>query len=117
MDLEGSHSKDALPGTKTYFFCTKEKYMEMDWNLACNSIVMKLGGVIILFSHKPHIEHRADINIHRHFHDLHREGFFRLYHPLSLEAMGYQPIALDTEFRGTIASWISKRHILKLKEI
>lgn len=44
MDLEGSHSKDALPGTKTYFFCTKEKYMEMDWNLACNSIVMKLGG-------------------------------------------------------------------------
>ena len=48
MNPEESHCKDALPGTKTYFFCAKEKYMEMDWNLACNSIVMKLRGVVIL---------------------------------------------------------------------
>lgn len=31
--------------------------------------------------------------------------------------MGYQPIALDTEFLGTIASWVSKKRIPKLKEI
>ena len=30
-----------------------EKYMEMGWDFACDSIVMKLGGVVILFSHKP----------------------------------------------------------------
>lgn len=94
-----------------------EKYMEMGWDFACDSIVMKLGGVVILFSHKPRLGHRADINIHGHFHDLHREDFSRLYLPLSLEAMGYQPIALDTEFLGTIASWVSKKRIPKLKEI
>ena len=61
--------------------------------------------------------HRADINIHGHYHDLHREDFSRLYLPLSLEAMGYQPIALDAEFLGTMASWVSRRRIPKLKEI
>ncbi len=94
-----------------------EKYTEMGWDFACDSIVMKLGGVVILFSHKPRLGHRADINIHGHFHDLHREDFSRLYLPLSLEAMGYQPIALDTEFLETIASWVSKKRIPKLKEI
>lgn len=93
------------------------KYMEMGWDFACDSIVMKLGGVVILFSHKPRLGHRADINIHGHYHDLHREDFSRLYLPLSLEAMGYQPIALDAEFLGTMASWVSRRRIPKLKEI
>lgn len=93
------------------------KYMEMGWDFACDSIVMKLGGVVILFSHKPRLGHQADINIHGHFHDLHREDFSRLYIPLSLEAMGYQPIALDAEFLGIMASWVSRRRIPKLKEI
>lgn len=94
-----------------------EKYMAMGWDFACDSIVMKLGGVIILFSHKPRWNHKADINIHGHFHDLHREDFSRLYLPLSLESMGYKPIALNEEFLGTLSSWVGKKRIPKLKEI
>lgn len=93
------------------------KYMSIGWDFACDSIVMKLGGVTILFSHAPRWGHTADINIHGHFHDLHREDFSRLYLPLSLESMGYMPIALDEAFLGVISSWVDTRRIPKLKEI
>lgn len=94
-----------------------ERYMSMGWDFAADSIVMNLYGIRILFSHKPRFDHKADINIHGHFHDLHREDFSRLYLPLSLEAMGYRPIALDDEFLGPISSWTGRHYIPKLKEI
>lgn len=104
--VRGNHDSQSL-----------EKYMDMGWDFACDSLVMKLYSVTILFSHKPVWGHKADINIHGHFHDLHREDFSRLYLPLSIEAMGYKPIAVNEEFMGSISSWIGKRRIPKLKEI
>lgn len=94
-----------------------DRYMRMGWDFAADSIVMKLNGITILFSHQPRWGHRADINIHGHFHDLHREAFDRMYLPLSLEAMGYMPIALDEKFLGTISSWVKTNTIPKLKDI
>ena len=119
---EGMKRLLSLPGKKilvrgNHDDKSLEKYMDMGWDFACDSLVMKLGGITILFSHKPRWGHRADINIHGHFHDLHREDFSRLYLPLSLEAMGYMPIALDEEFLGPLAGWVGKRKIPKLKEI
>ncbi len=119
---EGMQRLLSLPGKKVlvrgnHDDKSLEKYMEMGWDFACDSTVMRLSGITILFSHKPRWWHRADINIHGHFHDLHREDFSRLYLPLSLEAMGYQPIALDDEFLGPISSWVGKRRIPKLMEI
>ena len=119
---EGMKRLLSLPGRKilvrgNHDDKSLEKYMDMGWDFACDSTVMKLGGITILFSHKPRWGHRADINIHGHFHDLHREDFSRLYLPLSIEAMGYRPIALDEEFLGPISSWVGKRRIPKLKEI
>ena len=94
-----------------------ERYMEMGWDGVFESVIIKRFGVRILFSHKPRWDHKADINIHGHFHDLHREDFSRLYLPLSLESMGYRPIALDRDFMGPITSWVGKKRIPKLKEI
>lgn len=104
--IRGNHDDQSL-----------EKYMNMGWDFAADSIVMKLQGITILFSHKPRWGHKADINIHGHFHDLHREDFFRLYLPMSLEAMGYRPIALDEKFLGPVSSWVKTCRIPKLKEI
>ena len=119
---EGMKRLLSLPGRKilvrgNHDDKSLDKYMAMGWDFACDSIVMKLDGVPILFSHAPRWGHRADINIHGHFHDLHREDFSRLYLPLSLEAMGYMPIALDEAFLGIISSWVNTRKIPKLKEI
>ncbi len=119
---EGMQRLLKLPGKKilvrgNHDSKSLEKYMEMGWDFACDSIVMKLQGMTILFSHHPQWNHRADINIHGHFHDLHREDFSHLYLPLSIEAMGYEPIALDEAFLRTISSWVDKRKIPKLKEI
>ncbi len=119
---EGMNRLLALPGKKilvrgNHDDKSLDKYMAMGWDFACDSVVMKLSGVTVLFSHAPRWGHRADINIHGHFHDLHREDFSRLYLPLSLEAMGYMPIALNDEFLGVISSWVDTRRIPKLKDI
>ena len=119
---EGMERLLKLPGKKilvrgNHDSKSLEQYMNMGWDFAADSLVMKLHATTILFSHKPRWGHRADINIHGHFHDLHREAFDRLYLPLSLEAMGYMPIALDEEFLGPISSWVKRRRIPKLKEI
>lgn len=94
-----------------------EHYMGIGWDFACDSLVMKLHGMTILFSHAPRWGHWADINIHGHFHDLHREDFTRLYLHMSLECMGYRPVALDKEFLGPVSSWVTRHHIPTLQEI
>lgn len=119
---EGMKRLLSLPGRKilvrgNHDDKSLEKYMAMGWDFACDSIVMKLSGVTVLFSHAPRWGHRSDINIHGHFHDLHREDFSRLYLPLSLESMGYMPISLDEDFLGRLSSWVTLRKIPKLKEI
>lgn len=105
--VRGNHDTRSIP-----------YYMNIGWDFACDSFTIRMEGVTILFSHAPVWGYRnADINIHGHFHDLHREDFTRLYLPLSLESMGYKPIALDKEFLGVIESWANRHYIPTLKEI
>ena len=111
-----------LPGIKVLVKGNHDKkssmaYMEAGFALATEEIRMKLEGVDILFSHHPVPEHTADINIHGHLHCLYREDMTRLYLPLSLEHMGYQPIAVDREFLQKIRSWVDRQHIPSIKEI
>lgn len=99
--VRGNHDTRSIP-----------YYMKIGWDFACDSFTMKMEGITILFSHAPMWGYRnANINIHGHFHDLHREDFIRLYLPLSLESMGYKPIAMDKEFLGTIGSWVGKHYV------
>lgn len=119
---EGMKRLLSLPGKKflirgNHDDKSDDRYMDMGWDGVFESVIIKRYGVRVLFSHKPRFGHKADINIHGHFHDLHREDFSRLYLPLSLESMGYRPIALDTEFMGKLSSWVRKERIPKLKEI
>lgn len=121
-DIKGMKRLLSLPGHKilvrgNHDEQTLGNYIKMGWDFACDSITMRLMGINILFSHKPVWNHTADINIHGHFHDLHREDFSRFYLPMALESMGYTPIALDEEFLGPIRSWIDTHRIPKLKDI
>ena len=56
-----------------------EEYMDRGFALACNEFAMNLDGMKVLFTHRPRFGHTADINIHGHQHDLHREDMTRLY--------------------------------------
>lgn len=111
-----------LPGKKilvkgNHDMHSLEEYMDLGFSFACDSLTMTIAGISILFTHEPDYFHTADINIHGHFHDLHREDFSKLYLPLSLEHMGYKPIAMDIEFLGKLSSWVKKRYIPKVKDI
>lgn len=119
---EGMKRLLALPGKKflirgNHDDKSDDAYMDMGWDGVFESVIIKRFGLRILFSHMPRFGHKTDINIHGHYHDLHREDFSRLYLPLSLESMGYRPIALDEEFIGQISSWVKKKQIPKLKAI
>lgn len=119
---EGMERLMALPGKKflirgNHDDKSDERYMEMGFDGVFESVIIKRFGIRMLFTHKPRFDHKADINIHGHFHDLHREDFSRLYLPLSLESMGYRPIALDRDFMGVLSSWVGKKQIPKLKAI
>lgn len=96
---------------------TFQEYMDMGWDFAAESITLKFDRMTVLFSHAPVWNHQASINIHGHYHDLHREDFTHLYLPLSLESMGYMPIALDGEFISTLSSWVRRHKPPTLKEI
>ena len=111
-----------LPGKKilirgNHDHRTWQEYMDMGWDFAAESITLKFDRLTVLFSHAPVWNHQASINIHGHFHDLHREDFTHLYLPLSLESMGYMPIALDGEFIATLSSWARRHKPPTLREI
>lgn len=46
-----------------------------------------------------------------------QEKMVRLYLPLSLEHMGYRPIAVDHDFLKTLRSWKDTGHIPTVEEI
>lgn len=111
-----------LPGKKillrgNHDHKTFQEYVDMGWDFAAESITLKFDRMTVLFSHAPMWNHQMSINIHGHFHDLHREDFTHLYLPLSLESMGYMPIALDDEFISTLSSWTRRHRPPTLKEI
>lgn len=95
--IRGNHDKKSL-----------QDYMNMGFSLACDALVMTMKDVSILFSHWPRYDHSYDINIHGHQHDIHRESNARLFLPLALETMGYEPIAMDEKFLQRISTWVEK---------
>ena len=112
----------ALPGKKILVRGNHDPhpllwYMEAGFAFACNELVMVFDGMRVLFTHRPRYIHTADVNIHGHQHDLHREDMTRLYLPLAIECMGYRPVAMNAEFLGTLHSWVDRRHIPTVKEI
>ena len=81
-----------LPGKKillrgNHDHKTFQEYMDMGWDFAAESITLKYDRMTVLFSHAPVWNHQASINIHGHFHDLHREDLTHLYLPVFLESM------------------------------
>ena len=85
-----------------------ENYMEEGFDFACDELGMTIEGVKILFTHRPRVGHMADVNIHGHEHDVHRVSETEFLLPISLEVMGYEPIAMDHEFIRTLRSWSDK---------
>ncbi len=104
--IKGNH--DELPDAA---------YMEAGFMPVCSELLITFDGMRVLFTHRPKFGHTADINIHGHQHDLHREDLSRLYLPLALENMGYRPIAINHDFLGRLHSWVNRRYIPTLKEI
>lgn len=121
-DDKGMEKLLKLPGKKilirgNHDHKTFQEYMDMGWDFAAESLELKFDRLTILFTHAPKWNHQASINIHGHFHDLHREDYTHLYLPLSLESMGYMPIAMDEEFIAVLSSWVRRHKPPTLKEI
>lgn len=104
--IKGNH--DELPDAA---------YIEVGFMPVCSELLITFDGMRVLFTHRPKFGHTADINIHGHQHDLHREDLSRLYLPLALEHMGYRPIAMNHDFLGRLHSWVNRRYIPTLEEI
>ncbi len=111
-----------LPGRKILIRGNHDKkstshYMQAGFTLVVDEMTMTLNGMKVLFSHAPVYGHSADINIHGHQHDLHYEDQFHRYWPLSLEHMGYKPIALDDEVLSTLRCWVDRKQNPNIHEL
>lgn len=92
-------------------------YLNCGFTAVVEEMVMDIKNVIILFSHRPHFGHDYDINIHGHQHNLAVYDEKRLYLPLSIEHMGYKPLALDENFISRLKPFIINNKQPTLKEI
>ena len=92
-------------------------YMNVGFTVVVEEIAMDINNLIILFSHRPKFNHGYDINIHGHQHNLAVYDNKRLYLPLSIEHMGYKPLALDENFIDAVKKFVLKNQQPTLKEI
>ncbi|WP_432648257.1 metallophosphoesterase [Mitsuokella sp.] len=111
-----------LPGRKILIRGNHDKkstahYMQAGFMLVVDEMTMTLNGMKVLFSRAPVFGHSADINIHGHQHDLHYEDQFHRYWPLSLEHMGYKPVALDDEVLSTLRCWVDRKRNPNIHEL
>lgn len=104
--VRGNHDK------KTYDF-----YLSCGFTAVVEELVMDIKNVVILFSHRPRFGHDYDINIHGHQHNLAVYDDKRLYLPLSIEHMGYKPLAIDEDFISRIKPFIINNKQPTLKEM
>lgn len=104
--IKGNHDK-----------CTDSFYMSAGFTAVAEEITLNIEGYRLLFSHRPKFGHEADINIHGHFHSLYVPDEMRLYLPLSLEHMGYAPIALNDSFMAKLKPFIIMKKQPTTKEI
>ena len=94
-----------------------ELYMNCGFTVVVEEFVMDINNLIILFSHRPQFNHGCDINIHGHQHNLAVYDSKRLYLPLSIEHMGYKPLALDENFINGVKKFVVRNQQPTLKEI
>ena len=92
-------------------------YMNVGFSAVVEEITMDINNLIILFSHRPKFDHDCDVNIHGHQHNLAVYDNKRLYLPLSIEHMGYKPLALDENFVEALKKFVLKNQQPTLKEI
>ena len=92
-------------------------YIDCGFTAIVEELVMDINNLIILFSHRPKFNHDCDINFHGHQHNLAVYDEKRLYLPLSLEHMGYKPLALDENFIDGVKKFVLRNRQPTLKEI
>lgn len=86
-------------------------YLRSGWDFVCKSFVKEYYGLNVLFTHMPQIYDVAyyDMNIHGHLHENNHRGctvpydmMGRRYALISMEALHYMPITLDTVMKKTL---------------
>lgn len=92
-------------------------YMSAGFSLVAETLTLRIQGIRLLFSHRPQFGHDADINIHGHQHNLSVLDPTRLYLPLSIEHMGYAPLALDDRFMARVKPWVEKKRQPNTEEL
>ncbi|MBQ7704404.1 MAG: hypothetical protein IJT73_03110 [Selenomonadaceae bacterium] len=92
-------------------------YLNCGFTLVVEELVLDVDNLIILFSHRPKFNHGCDINFHGHQHNLAVYDEKRLYLPLSIEHMGYKPLALDENFIDSLKKFVLKNKPPTLSEI
>ncbi len=96
---------------------SQDFYLNCGFTAVVEELVIDFDNVIILFSHRPRFAHGYDINLHGHQHNLAVYDDRRLYLPLSLEHMGYKPLALDEDFISRLKKFIIANKQPTLQEI
>ena len=104
--VRGNHDKNS-----------DEFYLNAGFTIVVEEIAMCLGNMKILFTHRPKLDHDADINIHGHQHNLSVLDETRLYLPLSIEHMGYKPLKIDENFLDGLKKFVIAKKQPTLKEI
>ena len=104
--VRGNHDKQS-----------QDFYLNCGFTAVVEELVIDLNNLIILFSHRPKFNHGCDINFHGHQHNLAVYDDKRLYLPLSLEHMGYKPLALDENFIDALKKFVLKNKQPSLSEI
>lgn len=92
-------------------------YMDCGFTAVVSDMSMRFNDIKILFSHRPKFDHDCDINIHGHQHNLAVYDNTRLYLPLSIEHMGYKPLAINDEFINNLKPFILNKKQPTLNEI
>ena len=77
--VRGNHDAKSLPNL-----------MEKGFDIAVDSMSMKLEGLDILFTHSPQVTHTHDINVHGHLHDMACPESDCAHWLCSLELQGYR---------------------------
>ena len=95
----------------------QEFYMDCGFTAVLAEMVIDFENVVMIFSHRPKFNQNCDINIHGHQHNLAVYDDTRLYLPLSIEHMGYKPIAIDENFTKSLKKFIGNKKQLTLNEI
>lgn len=120
-DARWLHRMMRLPGSKILVRGNHDRepagyYLNVGFSRVMDRLRLEAFGEPLFFTHEPANPSEGCWNLHGHFHDLHREQA-GLYLPLSLEHMGYKPLALSRGFVERLKKWRRKQHHPSVREI